>query len=150
MRNIAIRPAKATDIQAVNALMHTSSAYKGDYYTIIEDYFVTEQYLAANQVFVAEQNNEILGFYSLIVGDVPDLDLMFVSDAAQGWGIGRMLIEHMKQAARQKGITNVQIGAHPPAVGFYERMGAVHVGTCQPTRKVSWARPLLTMRISEN
>ena len=150
MQGVAIRSAKATDLQAVNALMHGSSAYQGDYYAIIENYFVTEQYLAANQVFVAEQNGKLLGFYGLIVGDIPDLDLMFVSDAAQGLGVGRMLFEHMKQAAGQKGIANVQIGAHPSAVGFYERMGAVRVGTCPPTPKISWARPLLKLHILEN
>lgn len=147
--SLVIRAAQPRDLDSINALMHASSAYQGEYYRIIENYFVTADYLARNKVFVAERGNELLGFYGLIVDGEPDLDLMFVADVAQGLGMGRALFEHMKQTARTRGIASVQIGSHPPAVGFYESMGAVRVGMCPPLKNVTWERPLLKLDLVE-
>jgi GNAT superfamily N-acetyltransferase len=99
-------------------------------------------------VFVAEAGSEILGFYSLIVGDEPEIDLMFVSDAAQGKGAGRALFEHMRAIARDEGIHSVLIVSHPPSVGFYERMGAVRIGEKPPSGRISWSRPVLRLDIT--
>ncbi len=146
----SIRAAAPADLRAMNALMHGSQAYRGEYYRIIEDYFLTEDTLAHNAVFVAERDGALLGFYSLVVEDEADLDLMFVSDAAQGMGVGRGLFEHMKAHVRERGFGMVSIGAHPPAVGFYERMGAVRCGVADPLPHVSWERPLLKLNVMEN
>jgi GNAT superfamily N-acetyltransferase len=145
-----IRVAHASDLRTMNALMHGSRAYRGEYYRIIEDYFVTADTLEHNAVFVAERDGALLGFYSLIVEDEADLDLMFVADHAQGSGVGRALFEHMKATARERGFTAVSIGSHPPSVGFYERMGAVRCGTAPPTERATWERPLLTLNVMES
>lgn len=147
--SVVIRAAQPYDLDAINTLMHISSAYRGNYYRIIENYFVTIDYLARNEVFIAVRGDTLLGFYGLIVDGEPDLDLMFVADAAQGLGVGRVLFDHMKQIACEHGIASVQIGSHPPAVGFYERMGAVRVGVCAPLPNVSWERPLLRLTLVE-
>jgi GNAT superfamily N-acetyltransferase len=76
--------------------------------------------------------------------------LMFVSDAAQGSGVGRALFGHMKRTAREHGFGTVTIGSHPPATGFYERMGAVRCGVSDPLPHVSWERPLLKLNVMEN
>jgi GNAT superfamily N-acetyltransferase len=146
----SIRVATADDLPKINALMHGSSAYRGEYYKIIEGTAVSETYLADHDVFVGERDGSVLGFYGLIVASEPaELDLMFVSDDAQGSGIGRILFEHMKYAARQRGHTTVMIGAHPPAVSFYERMGAVRCGVSPPLPRVTWERPLLKLELLE-
>ena len=146
----SIRAATADDLPKINALMHGSSAYRGEYRTIIEGTAVSETYLADNEVFVADRNGDVLGFYGLLVANEPaDLDLMFVSDNEQGSGIGRALFEHMKDAARRCGHTTVVIGAHPPAVPFYERMGAVRCGVSPPLPRVTWERPLLKLELLE-
>lgn len=150
MSAIAIRAAQMSDLPSVNALMHGSSAYQGTYYAIIENYFVTGPYLAANKVYLAERDGELLGFYGLVLGAEPDLDLMFVSDAAQGSGVGRLLFEHMKSIARRNGVASVRIGSHPPAVGFYESMGAIRVGVSPPSGKISWERPVLKLELLES
>jgi GNAT superfamily N-acetyltransferase len=145
----SICAANASDLPAINTLMHASRAYRGEYYKIIENYFVTPDYLAKNKVFLVERNGALLGFYSLVVDGIADLDLMFVSDDVQGSGVGRALFDHMKTTARQSGYDAVQIGAHPPAVGFYERMGAVRCGVSPPIHGVTWERPLLKLAIAE-
>jgi GNAT superfamily N-acetyltransferase len=147
---LSIRCAEPADLRAMNALMHGSRAYQGAYYRIIEDYFVTQDTLDHNAVFVAERDGALLGFYSLIVEGEADLDLMFVSDSAQGLGVGRALFDHMKRSAREHGFEAVSIGSHPPSVGFYERMGAARRGVSPPTPRVSWERPLLTLNVMEN
>ena len=145
-----VRIAEPSDLRAMNALMHGSRAYQGEYYRIIENYFVTEDTLEHNAVYVAEGEGALLGFYSLVVEGEADLDLMFVSDAAQGSGVGRALFEHMKRVAREHGFGTVTIGSHPPATGFYERMGAVRRGLSDPLPHVSWERPLLKLNVMEN
>jgi GNAT superfamily N-acetyltransferase len=146
----SIRKATADDLPKINALMHGSSAYRGEYYKIIEGTAVSEAYLANNEVFVGERDGDVLGFYGLVVASKPaELDLMFVSDDTQGSGIGRAIFEHMKDIARRCGHTTVMIGAHPPAVSFYERMGAVRCGVSPPLPRVTWERPLLKLELLE-
>ncbi len=148
--SFALRPAEAGDLPALNLMMHTSHAYQGEYYAILEDYFVTAEHLSRNKIFVAESGGILLGFYSLIVEGEADLDLMFVSDAVQGQGVGRALFDHMKETARACGLSSVKIGSHPPSVGFYERMGAVRCGMAPPLPRVTWERPLLNLSLAES
>jgi hypothetical protein len=44
----------------------------------------------------------------------------------------------------------VKIVSHPPAEGFYLRMGARRIGTMLPGGRVTWARPLLSLSISDD
>jgi len=146
---LTIREAGPPDLDAMNALMHASSAYHGAYYRIIENVRLSGTYLAGSKVFVCVRAAETLGFYSLILDDHADLDLMFVADVAQRLGVGRALFDHMKALARANGYDSVEIGAHPPAVGFYQRMGAVVCGVSAPIEGVTWERPLLKLSLAE-
>ena len=127
--------------------MQASRAYAGEYRRILDGYVIGEEMLAKERVFLAESGSDILGFYSLIVGDEPELDLMFVSDSAQGTGAGRALFEHLREIARGEGIRSLLIVSHPPSVGFYERMGAVRIGEKLPSGGISWSRPMLRLDI---
>ena len=140
-----LRRAEAGDVAALNRLMHASRAYDGEYRAMLAGYAVTHQQVARDHVVLAERCGETLGFYSLIVEGEPELDLMFVADAALGTDLGRVLFEDMRGEARRRGLARVRIVSHPPALGFYLRMGAVQVGTCEPTGRVSWARPVLDL-----
>jgi GNAT superfamily N-acetyltransferase len=125
--------------------MQASRAYEGEYHRILDGFAVTEEMLARERAFVAEAGNDIVGFYSLIGDHEPELNLMFVSDAAQGTGAGRALFGHMCNTARGEGIRSVLIVSHPPSVGFYERMGAVRIGEKPPSGRISWSRPMLRL-----
>jgi GNAT superfamily N-acetyltransferase len=141
-----IRRASGQDAPALNALLHASSAYRGDYASILDGYEVTPEYVERHQVFAAfppaAPAEGPLGFYSLTGAE---LDLLFVADAAQGTGLGAALITHMLETARAKGIPSVRVVSHPPAACFYARMGAHHTGTIPPRPpKIPWKRPELT------
>ncbi|GLY34005.1 N-acetyltransferase [Amycolatopsis sp. NBRC 101858] len=136
----AATPAQAAEL---TALMHASSAYQGDYASILEGYEVTPGYIESNPTFTAMTEGEVIGFYALRE-DPPELDIMFVADKAQGLGLGARLIKHMVKEASIRGMRSIRVVSHPPALQFYIRMGANQTGTIPPTPpKIRWERPEL-------
>jgi len=129
--------------------MRASAAYQGVYASILDGYEITEQQIRNDQMFLATDDSaSILGFYSLanLISE-PELDLMFVADAAQGAGVGAALFEHMRHTALKLGLASVTIVSHPPAARFYARMGAELVGSKPPSGKVRWERPILVLKL---
>ncbi|GGP45142.1 GNAT family N-acetyltransferase [Streptomyces sindenensis] len=147
--DVVIRRAVARDADRLTRLVRTSRAYEGPYAPMVAGYRVGPDYIEAHRVFVAvdDTTGQILGFYALLL-DPPELDLMFVADAAQGLGIGRLLAAHLCEEARSAGLTGVRIVAHPPAEGFYRSIGAEHVGTVRANPPaVMWDRPELLLPV---
>jgi len=140
-----IRRATAADHGAINEIVQGSSAYQGAYRPMLDGYEVTERQIVGEETWLAE-DGDVLGFYSFVLGDQPELDLMFVADAAQGRGVGRVLFDHMRALAKARGAGSVKIVSHPPALNFYRRMGAIEVGLAYPVGNVTWARPVLLLR----
>jgi N-acetylglutamate synthase-like GNAT family acetyltransferase len=146
---VTIRRATSDDARSVNALMQASRAYSGQYRSILDGYEITSLQIERDQMYVAVEGARVRGFYSLIVNATnPELDLLFVSDDAQGRGIGLNFITHLKQLASSLGIGAIKIVSHPPTLGFSLRIGAQLVETVPPSGKVSWEHPLLTLRIA--
>ena len=143
-----IRRAGAADLPAVDTLMRAVSAYHGEYAPMLAGYALTPEQFERDLVFVAEDAGRLTGFYSLIVEGEPELDLMFVADAAQGTGLGARLFRHMEDQAGALGIDAVKIVANPPAEGFYRRMGAERIGTKRPKGRVTWIQPILYLRLT--
>lgn len=141
-----IRRATAADHGAINEIVQGSSAYQGAYRPMLDGYEVTERQIVGEETWLAE-DGDVLGFYSLVLGDQPELDLMFVADAAQGRGVGRVLFDHMRALAKARGAGSVKIVSHPPALNFYRRMGAIEVGLAYPLGNVTWARPVLMLPV---
>ncbi|WP_329152040.1 GNAT family N-acetyltransferase [Streptomyces anulatus] len=147
--DVTVRRAAAGDARRLTRLVRTSGAYEGPYASMVEGYRVGPDYIETHRVFVAEDvaTGRILGFYALLL-DPPELDLMFVADSAQGLGIGRLLATHLREEARNAGLTGVRIVSHPPAEGFYRSIGAEPVGTVRADPPaVLWDRPELLLRI---
>lgn len=142
-----LRRATADDLPALDALMRSVSAYHGEYAPMLAGYAMTAAQFDHDLIFVAEANGRPLGFYSLIVEGEPELDLMFVADAAQGTGLGARLFAHMADQARALGVDAVKIVSNPPAEGFYLRQGARRVGTKRPKGRVTWTQPILYLRL---
>jgi GNAT superfamily N-acetyltransferase len=143
---LAATPAQAG---ALTALMHASSAYQGDYASILDGYEVTPGYIESNPTFAAMTGGEVIGFYALRE-DPPELDIMFVADTAQGLGLGGRLVKHMFEEARKRGMRSIRVVSHPPALQFYLRMGARRTGTIPPVPpKVRWARPELRFDVPQ-
>ncbi|MEV0587873.1 GNAT family N-acetyltransferase [Nonomuraea sp. NPDC050310] len=137
-----VRSAVPSDAPDLTALMHASAAYRGEYAAILDGYEVTPDYLERHPAFVAvDVFGRVLGFASLLT-DPPELDLLFVSDAAQGGGVGRLLVERTLERARELGLASVRVVSHPPAEAFYLRLGAERTGTVPPRPpRVTWERP---------
>ncbi|MFF7617734.1 GNAT family N-acetyltransferase [Streptomyces lavendulae] len=144
MERTTIRRATEEDAEGLTALVQESRAYRGRYATVIAGYRVTAAYIERHRVFAAVGTaGRLLGFYSLVL-EPAELDLAFVSDEAQGTGVGRLLMEHMLGQARRAGLTDVRVVSNPPAERFYLRMGAERVGVVAATPpKVTWERPEL-------
>jgi GNAT superfamily N-acetyltransferase len=141
MEEIEIVRATPDRAGTLTALMHASSAYQGEYASILDGYAVTPEYVEAHPTFTATGGSEVLGFYALREAE---LDILFVADEAQGLGIGARLIAHLLAEARGRGLSSVRVVSHPPASAFYLRMGARRTGTI-PAKppKVRWDRPEL-------
>ncbi|MEU8681233.1 GNAT family N-acetyltransferase [Streptomyces sp. NPDC048611] len=155
---MVIRRAEGRDAARLTRLVRSSRAYEGRYSSMVEGYRVGPDYIEAHRVFVAvEERGEegpgageaerVLGFYALMV-ESAELDLMFVADQAQGYGIGRRLVEHLRGEARRAGLDRVRVVSHPPAEGFYRSVGARPVGTVRANPPVvMWDRPELAFLV---
>lgn len=140
-----IRRATVADLPAINALVQASSAYQGEYRAMIAPYVVTATQAQRDEMHLGLDPLGLAGFYSLTLGDEPELDLMFVADRVQGTGFGRILFTHLRATARRLGLPRIKIVSHPPSVGFYRRMGAIETGVKPPAGRVTWPRPILML-----
>lgn len=145
-----IRRATARDAKRLTRLVRNSRAYEGPYAPMVAGYRVGPDYIETHRVFVAVHSgtDRLLGFYSLVL-EPAELDLMFVADDAQGLGIGRLMIAHLRSEAQLAGLTGVRIVSHPPAEGFYRSVGALRTGTAAANPPaVMWDRPELTLPVA--
>ncbi|MFF0276393.1 MULTISPECIES: GNAT family N-acetyltransferase [unclassified Streptomyces] len=59
---------------------------------------------------------------------VGSLGRLAVSEAARGLGVGAALVRGIEEAARERGLTAVDLHAQTHALGFYERLGYAAYG----------------------
>ena len=145
-----IRRATSADSTVLTRIVRESDAYTGEYQRMVENVVISAEQIARDQVYVCEHDGQIVGFYSLITRpDNAELDFMFVENGAIGSGIGRLLFQHMLVEARQLGYAEVMIVAHPPAEGFYQRMGAVTVAAKPPSGRITWSQPSLVVKTEQ-
>ncbi|HEV7797153.1 MAG TPA: GNAT family N-acetyltransferase [Pyrinomonadaceae bacterium] len=94
-----------------------------------EDLTISPDFVAANQVFVADSEGEVVGFYALIIrADKAELDHIWVAPAHIGSGVGKELFLHAMQTAAGQSVDQVEILSDPNAAGFYRKMGAHQIG----------------------
>ena len=128
-----VRLAKPEEAGALTDLAHESKRHWGYPENWISHWkdalTITPEYIAANQVFVAEDDESIIGFYALVVsGDRAELDHMWVSPDHLGTGVGKALFVHAMRAAKGQSLSEVEILSDPNAEGFYQKMGAYRTG----------------------
>jgi GNAT superfamily N-acetyltransferase len=93
------------------------------------DLTISPDFIRDNQVYVAEHDGEIRGFYALCVsGEKAELEHMWVTPASIGTGIGKELFLDAMERAATLDVRDIGITADPNAAGFYRRMGARQVG----------------------
>ena len=146
-----IRRALESDAAILTALSFASKRYWGYPDSYIDrwapELTIDEDYIRDNDVFVYQDNQEIVGYYAIV--DLREdvvvsgvklaqgfwLEHMFVAPRHIGRGIGRQLFAHLRQRCRMRGIDVLGILADPHARGFYARMGCEYVGEYPSTIK---------------
>ncbi|GLT16430.1 acetyltransferase [Vibrio zhanjiangensis] len=71
--------------------------------------------------YIAEINGQVAGYADL--QDSGLIDHFFCHHECQGQGVGRALMEHVKQQAQRRGISRLYSEVSITARPFYERMG---------------------------
>lgn len=91
---------------------------------------ITPEYLAGSLAFVAIEAGVIVGWYALLPRPPAALlDHLWLLPEQIGRGLGRQLFEHALGQARALGAERLELEAEPNAVGFYQHMGAVVIGS---------------------
>jgi N-acetylglutamate synthase-like GNAT family acetyltransferase len=148
---LKIRKATTEDAPVLTTIAHDAKRHWGYPEHWIEhwqdDLTISPDFVAANQVYVAESEGDLLGFYALVIRkDKAELDHMWVAPAHIGTGVGRELFIHAMQTAAGENISAVEILSDPNAAGFYRKMGAHQVGeTTSEVDGQSRALPRLTI-----
>ena len=128
-----IRKAVTEDAPALTRIAHEAKRHWGypehwlrhwqDELTISADF------IAGNDVYVAEDESGLVGFYALIIRkEKAELDHLWVTPQHIGTGVGKELFLHAMQHAARERVAEVEISSDPNAEGFYRKMGAHRIG----------------------
>ena len=126
--------ATSEDAETVTRIAHAAKRHWGYPETWIAAWrdilTIRPEFITTNVAYIAVENAGPVGFYVLTSeADGPHLDHLWILPVAMGRGIGRALFEHAAAQAHKSGFDSLKIEADPNAAAFYERMGAVRVGT---------------------
>ncbi|WP_144610957.1 GNAT family N-acetyltransferase [Bacillus cereus] len=107
-----------------------------------EDLTITEEYINNNFVYVLENDNTKIGFFSFLRNDKA-LDVLYIHPRYKGKGYGKILWGYVIQQANELGIKSFTIDSDPNAKGFYLKMGAKLIGETPSTVFKDRLLPLL-------
>ena len=154
MSDIAIRPARPQEADALTALCLRSKAhwgYDAAFMALSKDALtISPALIETGRVLVAEKDGALLGMASLapLRAGVWDLLHMFVEPGAIGSGAGRALFASIADRARGFGGTMLSIQADPHAEAFYLKLGAVRVGEAPSESVAGRMLPMLDYDLS--
>jgi GNAT superfamily N-acetyltransferase len=149
-----IRPAVPNEAQLLTELALRSKGYWGyDPAFLVacrDDLTITSAYVSNYPVFVIEEQNNIVGFYSLRgQGEEVELVHLFVEPGMIGSGYGKQLWQHAVATAAQQGFGFLIIESDPFAEAFYLAMGAVRIGVIASPVQVGRVLPLLRFSLRD-
>ncbi|MBU8579650.1 GNAT family N-acetyltransferase [Brevibacterium luteolum] len=129
-----IRFARAGEAATLSALALRSKGhwdYSADFLELCRhELTYTAEECGSGDVFVAEQDGQVLGF-AAIDGTPPagDLEALFVDVGAMGRGVGGGLLQHVLKIARNRGFTSLTHFTPTPgpnrSMPIMERFGSV-------------------------
>lgn len=106
------------------------------------DLTVTEEYIKNNFVYVLENDNTKIGFFSFLRDDNA-LDFLYIHPRYKGKGYGKILWEYVIEQANELGIKSFTVDSDPNAKGYYLKMGAKLIGETRSTVCKDRLLPLL-------
>jgi N-acetylglutamate synthase-like GNAT family acetyltransferase len=153
----SIRPARPDEAAALSALAMRSKAhwgYSDEFMAACHDELTwsAEQIDAPQYTFyVCTVENSIVGFHALERLDAAfaELEALFVEPEYIGRGVGKALIEHAKDQARQLGTSSLVIQGDPNAEKFYLAAGAVCSGSRESRSIAGRFLPLFTVDLTK-
>jgi len=130
---VIIRKAAIEEADALTRIAHDAKRHWGYPEHWIkhwqDDLTITADYIAANRVYLAENEGGPLGFYALIMREgKAELDHTWVAPTSIGTGVGKEMFLHAMQIAAGERVAEVEIVSDPNAEGFYRKMGAHRTG----------------------
>jgi GNAT superfamily N-acetyltransferase len=130
---VRIRRALPKESPALTEIAHNAKRHWGYPEHWIQhwqaDLTVPPDFISNNQVYLADRDGEIIGFYALVVRDQQaELEHLWVAPEHIGTGVGKELFIHAMHIAAGENVSEVEISADPNAAGFYQRMGARRIG----------------------
>lgn len=148
---VALRPAtdSDSDCDALSRIACAAKAHWGYPAEWLEEWrpqlTITPDTLREIRVVVADDGAAVLGFSgTLVAGAKASLEHLWIDPESMGRGVGRALYEEVLDAARSRGAELLEIESDPSAEPFYQKMGAVRVGTVErPVRGEHRELPLL-------
>ena len=131
---LTFRRAVPDDSRRLSELTFASKAHWGYDEAFMEvarpELVVTREYLEANECWVADDDGQVVGWFSLV--DVPGsllLDNFFLLPGHIGSGLGRPMWVQALTRAAERGAGRLTLESDPNAAGFYEWMGARRTGS---------------------
>ncbi|MFJ3792106.1 GNAT family N-acetyltransferase [Kitasatospora sp. NPDC090091] len=148
-----IRPARPEEAALLSAIALRSKAYWGYDEAFMaacrEELTLDPAAIERRRTAVAEADGRVLGFVTL-VGAPPqgELGMLFVDPDSIGRGVGRRLVDHVRERAGVLGFRRLTIDADPNAEPFYLAMGATRIGTTPSESIPGRELPLLALEIA--
>lgn len=114
----------------VSALIHELDRYMIAMYPAESNHLVDVEVLARPNVrfFAAKARDSFQGCGAIMIhgSDYAEVKRVFVSPAARGLGLGRLILEKLEQAARKEGLTVLRLETgiyQPEALKMFESFG---------------------------
>ena len=135
-----LRPAHADEAEALTQLCLRSKAmhgYDAAFMAACRMELAVIPGLAGHHMIVAEHDGVIVGVAEISVeGEFAELEKLFVEPSRNARGAGREMFRWAQRSATAAGARALFVDSDPGAAGFYERMGAVKVGS-SPSGSIS-------------
>lgn len=129
-----IRLAQEKEREALEAVQRRASLNNpGDRESLLANpdaIVLPAEQIAAGDVFVAEDDGAIAGFAAVLARDDDELDLdgLFVEPHLWRRGVGRALVDHCVDVARNRGMSALHVVGNPHAERFYRACGFELIG----------------------
>lgn len=88
----------------------------------------TEEYINKNTVKLILKDNELIGFFAIMKGNINELDHLWLLPDAIGKGYGNLVFAQILSECNKLDISYFYITSDPDAEGFYLKKGAIKVG----------------------
>jgi len=150
---MGVRRARPDEAELLSDLAFHSKALWGYSQAFMEacraELTMTPDDIREHPVFVAERHGVVLGFHALkeLASDRVDLWFLFVDPAHVRLGVGRRLLAHAREHARDLGYQTLVIQSDPQAEAFYAGCGAVRVGDLPSNSLPGRLLPLMEIAI---